>query len=403
MKAFLTRAAQRGGFVIGLVVGLLIGLAVGARRRAVRDQGAESRSSTRCRRARRAGRGRGRAEPQLGSERAAGRQATRRRARRRRRRRPRRPPPAPATPPALAAPTVIDPAAPAAGRRRRRARPRAASGAGRRAPPRGARLAAAASTLAGADPFIYFVQAGAYSRTEDAEQQRAKLAMMGVESRLTEREQAGRTVYRVRVGPFEQQEDADSAKEKLGDRASNRHWSRFRSKRRARRALHCDRPPRPSNRSAMTTAPTRLLRRLLGAGARRRRCRRGARAGRRRSRASTTCASPQPVPAARRRQDRGDRVLLVRVPALQRLRAGARGLGQAAARRRRVPPRAGLVPRRAVRAQQRLYYTLEAIGLVPTLHRKVFDAIHSERTAPAHARGHRRVRAQERRRPDRSS
>ena len=41
------------------------------------------------------------------------------------------------------------------------------------------------------------------ARTEDAEQQRAKLAMLGVEARLTEREQAGRTVYRVRVGPFE--------------------------------------------------------------------------------------------------------------------------------------------------------------------------------------------------------
>jgi thiol:disulfide interchange protein DsbA len=30
--------------------------------------------------------------------------------------------------------------------------------------------------------------------------------------------------------------------------------------------------------------------------------------------------------------------------------------------------------------QQRLYYTLEALGLVPTLHRKVFQTIHSERT-----------------------
>ena len=32
---------------------------------------------------------------------------------------------------------------------------------------------------------------------------------------LTEREQAGRTVYRVRVGPFDNKEDADAAKEKL--------------------------------------------------------------------------------------------------------------------------------------------------------------------------------------------
>ncbi len=31
-------------------------------------------------------------------------------------------------------------------------------------------------------------------------------------------------------------------------------------------------------------------------------------------------------------------------------------------------------------AQQRLFYALEALGLVPTLHRKVFQAIHTERT-----------------------
>jgi cell division protein FtsN len=71
------------------------------------------------------------------------------------------------------------------------------------------------STAGGADPFTYFVQAGAYGRSEDAEQQRARLAMLGIEARLTEREQAGRTVFRVRVGPFDRKEDADAAKEKL--------------------------------------------------------------------------------------------------------------------------------------------------------------------------------------------
>ncbi len=75
----------------------------------------------------------------------------------------------------------------------------------------------AASGAGGADPFTYFVQAGAYGRPEDAEQQRAKLAMLGLEGRLTEREQAGRTVYRVRVGPFDRKGDAEAAKSKLGD------------------------------------------------------------------------------------------------------------------------------------------------------------------------------------------
>jgi cell division protein FtsN len=73
------------------------------------------------------------------------------------------------------------------------------------------------STKPGADPFSYFVQAGAYSQQEEAEQQRARLAIIGFETKLTEREQAGRTVYRVRVGPFDKKEDADAAKSKLGD------------------------------------------------------------------------------------------------------------------------------------------------------------------------------------------
>jgi cell division protein FtsN len=68
---------------------------------------------------------------------------------------------------------------------------------------------------AGSDPFTYFVQAGAYARTEDAEQQRAKLAMMGLEGRTSEREQSGHTVYRVRIGPFERRADAEAAKDRL--------------------------------------------------------------------------------------------------------------------------------------------------------------------------------------------
>ncbi len=75
----------------------------------------------------------------------------------------------------------------------------------------------AASGSAGADPFAYFVQAGAYAKTEDAEQQRARLAIMGMETKITEREQAGRTVFRVRLGPFNTKADAEVAKSKLGD------------------------------------------------------------------------------------------------------------------------------------------------------------------------------------------
>ena len=82
-------------------------------------------------------------------------------------------------------------------------------------PVREPKPAASAAVAGGADPFNYFVQAGAYGRSEDAEQQRAKLAMLGMEGKLSEREQSGRTVYRVRVGPFDKKTEADATKEKL--------------------------------------------------------------------------------------------------------------------------------------------------------------------------------------------
>lgn len=71
------------------------------------------------------------------------------------------------------------------------------------------------STKAAPEAFNYFVQAGAFAKVEDAEAQRAKLAMMGMEARVTEREQSGRTVFRVRLGPFDKKEVADETKQTL--------------------------------------------------------------------------------------------------------------------------------------------------------------------------------------------
>ena len=65
------------------------------------------------------------------------------------------------------------------------------------------------------EPFVYFVQVGAFRTVEDAESQRAKLSLSGVEAKVSEREQAGRAVFRVRVGPFEKKEDAEKTKAKL--------------------------------------------------------------------------------------------------------------------------------------------------------------------------------------------
>jgi cell division protein FtsN len=73
----------------------------------------------------------------------------------------------------------------------------------------------AMSTKPGSDALSYFVQAGAFGRVEDAEAQRAKLAMSGWAAKVTEREQSGRTVYRVRLGPFDKKDEATQMKEKL--------------------------------------------------------------------------------------------------------------------------------------------------------------------------------------------
>ena len=155
------RRAQRGGFFLGLIVGLLAGLAVSLgvalyvtkvpvpfiNKVPQRSAGAGCRA--------------GREEPQLGPQRPARRQG-------------RDTPPAPAASAAsTAAPATPPSAAPAAAGQARR--PAAASREGRQ----GRRPPAARSAAATADPFIYFVQAGAYARAEDAEQQRANLALMG--------------------------------------------------------------------------------------------------------------------------------------------------------------------------------------------------------------------------------
>lgn len=71
----------------------------------------------------------------------------------------------------------------------------------------------AASAAKAGEGMQFFVQVGAYARTEDAEQQRAKLGMGGLIGRISEREQGGKLVYRVRLGPFDTREEADVVRE----------------------------------------------------------------------------------------------------------------------------------------------------------------------------------------------
>lgn len=191
---------QRGGFVLGVVVGLLVGLSIALgvalyitkapvpfvnkvpQRTAEQDQAELQRNRNWDPNAPLAGKGR---------------------------------PAGPASPASAAdSQAAVGAAAPP---------PAAASGIGRPAPDPAAILAGApgAAAASGAtpvrsgEPFVYFVQTGAYSRAEEAEQQRARLALIGHSARITEREQGGRVVYRVRLGPFETRGEADGLQLKL--------------------------------------------------------------------------------------------------------------------------------------------------------------------------------------------
>lgn len=66
-----------------------------------------------------------------------------------------------------------------------------------------------------ADPFDYLVQAGAYRTSADADAQKAKLAMLGLDAKVSERDQAGRVVYRVRMGPFSDKNTAERIRTQL--------------------------------------------------------------------------------------------------------------------------------------------------------------------------------------------
>ncbi len=69
--------------------------------------------------------------------------------------------------------------------------------------------------VAQAEPFIYYVQIGAFINKTEADSQKAQAALSGFNADISEREQAGRQVYRVRLGPFETKDAADTAKARL--------------------------------------------------------------------------------------------------------------------------------------------------------------------------------------------
>lgn len=67
------------------------------------------------------------------------------------------------------------------------------------------------------DKFTYFLQAGAFREPADAENAKARLALLGVEARISERASDNGTLYRVRVGPFGQLETMNRMRSKLSE------------------------------------------------------------------------------------------------------------------------------------------------------------------------------------------
>jgi cell division protein FtsN len=63
----------------------------------------------------------------------------------------------------------------------------------------------------------YLLQVGAYKTEADADQQRARLAFQGFESKVTRRDASGVTYFRVRVGPFTKFADMNAARQRLAD------------------------------------------------------------------------------------------------------------------------------------------------------------------------------------------
>jgi len=67
------------------------------------------------------------------------------------------------------------------------------------------------------DKWIYYLQAGAFRGRPDAESMKAKLALLGFEATVSERQADTGALYRVRIGPFNQMETMNRVRDKLSD------------------------------------------------------------------------------------------------------------------------------------------------------------------------------------------
>lgn len=63
----------------------------------------------------------------------------------------------------------------------------------------------------------YLLQAGSFSASGDAEALKARIALLGLSARVESGEAGGRTVYRVRMGPYSSATELAEAKQTLGN------------------------------------------------------------------------------------------------------------------------------------------------------------------------------------------
>ncbi|WP_017877620.1 SPOR domain-containing protein [Janthinobacterium sp. CG3] len=67
------------------------------------------------------------------------------------------------------------------------------------------------------EKWIYYLQVGAFRETVDAESARAKLALLGFEAAITDRNTDNGVLHRVRMGPYTQVESMNRARTKLSE------------------------------------------------------------------------------------------------------------------------------------------------------------------------------------------
>ncbi len=72
-------------------------------------------------------------------------------------------------------------------------------------------------TAAVDDGSRFLLQAGAFRSPDDADAMRARLALLGFDSKIFPREQDGTTLYRVRLGPYGNLDDVNRIRKTMAE------------------------------------------------------------------------------------------------------------------------------------------------------------------------------------------